>query len=77
MEELAAVVAARHKAILAAVETAVEETETEQVVGLLAKQKEWAEGKRLVCDHCTTPGFDCQVSPMADLFGFFSDNDGR
>ena len=39
MEELTVAVAARHKAILAAAETAVEEAEMEQAVGLPAKQK--------------------------------------
>ena len=52
-EELAAA-AAKHKAILAAAETVVEEAEMEQAVGLPAKQKGRAEGEQLACDRCVT-----------------------
>ena len=38
--------AAKRKAILAVAETAAEEAEMEQVVGLPSKQKGWAEGGR-------------------------------
>ena len=63
-EELVAAAAAKRKAILATAETVAEEAETEQAVGMPAKQKGRAEGERLACDHCATRGFDCQVSPI-------------
>ena len=68
VEELAAAAVARCKAILAVPETAAEEGEMEQAVGLLAKQKGRAEGGWLACEHCVTWGFDCQVSLVVDLF---------
>ena len=40
----------------------VEETRTEQGGRLLLKQKERAEGKQVVCNHCATWGAKCEVS---------------
>ena len=68
-EELTAAAVARHKAVLAMAETAAEEAETEQVVGLPAKQKGRVEGEQLACHRCAMWGFDCQVSQMNFLFG--------
>ena len=67
-EELTVAAVARCKAILAMVETAAEEAEMEQVVGLPAKQKGRVEDERLACDCCVMWGFDCQVSPTVVLF---------
>ena len=60
-EELAA--AARYRAVLAMAETVVE-----QDGGLLSKQKGWADGEQLACNHCTTRGYDCQVSQKILFF---------
>ena len=64
-------VAAKRKAVLAAAETAAEEAETEQAIGMPAKQKGRAEGERLACNRCTTRGFHGQVSPVKNFLGFF------
>ena len=61
-EELVAAAVARCRAILATVETVAEEAGMEQDGGSPSKQKAQAEGKWLVCNHCMTRGFDCQVS---------------
>ena len=76
-EELVVAAAAKPKAVLAVVETAAEKAETEQAVGMPAKQKGQAEGERLACDRCATRGFDCQVSPVVFFLWDFSDKDGR
>ena len=67
-EELTAVAAARCRAILATVETAVEEAGTEEDSGSPSKQKGWMEGKQLACDCCSTRGFKCQVSQKKKSF---------
>ena len=58
---VAAAAAARHRAVLAM-------TETEQDRGALSKQKGQAKGKQMVCNHCATWGFDCQVSQFICFF---------
>ena len=68
-EKVAAEAAARCKAVLAVVETAVEVVETEDAVSLPANQKGWAEGEWLACNLCTMRGFNCQV--IFFFFGFF------
>ena len=75
VEGLVATAAAKHKAILAAAETAVEEAKMDQAVGMPAKQKGRAEGEWLTCNCCATQGFDCQVSLVKNLG--FSDKDSR
>ena len=78
-EELVVAAAAKRKAVLAAVETAAEEAETERAVRMLAKQKGRAEGERRACDCCAMRGFNCQVSLEFFFFLFwdFPDRDGR
>ena len=43
-------------------ETMTEEVEMEQSGRSPSKQNGRVDGEQTVCDHCTTWGFDCQVS---------------
>ena len=72
-ERVVAAAAARWQAILdaeAKCKAEVEEMGMEQGGGSLSKQKERAEGKQIMCDHCAMWGADCQVSLICFLLCF-------
>ena len=52
------------------VEAVAEEAGMEPDGGSLLKQKGWAEGEWMACDHCVMRGFDCQVSWRCFCFYF-------